>query len=63
MKARVVYIEQDKARRINEILAAEKEFIESERVDSKQLEIEPTTSEDILKAKSMSQAVSAESSL
>lgn len=40
MKAKVVYIERDKAKRINEILAAEKEFIESER-RNKQLEIEP----------------------
>ncbi len=28
MKVKVVYIEQEKARRINEILAAEKEFNE-----------------------------------
>jgi hypothetical protein len=28
MKAKVVYIERDKAKRINEILVAEKEFIE-----------------------------------
>jgi hypothetical protein len=30
MKARVVYIEPEKAKRINEILAAEREFREAE---------------------------------
>lgn len=30
MKAKVVYIEQEKARKINEIFAAEKEFMEEE---------------------------------
>jgi hypothetical protein len=41
MKVKVVYIEKDTARKINEILAAEKEFIESERRNSR---IEPFTS-------------------
>ncbi len=31
MKAKVVYIERKKADRINEILAAEKEFLEEEK--------------------------------
>ncbi len=31
MKAKIVYIEKDKAKKINEILAAEKEFKESEK--------------------------------
>ncbi len=31
MKAKIVYIEKDKAKKINEILAAEKEFKESKK--------------------------------
>jgi hypothetical protein len=31
MKANVVYIDKDKAKRINKILAAEKEFLENKR--------------------------------
>lgn len=31
MKARVVYIEPEKAKRVNEILAAEREFHEAEK--------------------------------
>ena len=31
MKARVVYVEREKANRMNEILEAEKEFIEIEK--------------------------------
>ncbi len=31
MKAKVVYIEKDKAKKINEILAAERDFIENNK--------------------------------
>lgn len=35
MKANVVYIDKDKAKRINEILAAEKEFLENKKKDER----------------------------
>ncbi len=63
MKAKVVYIEHEKARRINEILAAEKEFIEFERMNSEQSEIMPVTSNSLRKVKSISQEATVESSL
>lgn len=34
MKAKVVYIKPDKAKRVNEILVAEKEFMENEKIRS-----------------------------
>ena len=39
MKANVVYIDRDKAKRINEILAAEKEFLENKRKEEKKINI------------------------
>ncbi len=37
MKANVVYIDKDKAKRINEILAAEKEFLENNKQEENKI--------------------------
>ncbi len=34
MKANIVYIKPDKAKRVNEILVAEKEFMENEKIEA-----------------------------
>ncbi len=33
MRAKVVYVKPDKAKRVNEILVAEKEFMENEKIE------------------------------
>jgi hypothetical protein len=38
MRAKVVYIKPDKAKRVNEILTAEKEFIENEKIEASNTE-------------------------
>ncbi len=38
MRVKVVYIEPDKAKRVNEILVAEKEFIENEKIEALNVE-------------------------
>jgi hypothetical protein len=38
MKAKVVYIKPDKAKRVNEILVAEKEFMENEKIEAPNVE-------------------------
>ncbi len=38
MKAKVVYIKPDKAKRVNEILVAEKEFKENEKTEALSVE-------------------------
>jgi hypothetical protein len=41
MKANVVYIKPDKAERVNEILVAEKEFIENKKIETPNIETKP----------------------
>ncbi len=38
MKAKVVYIGPDKAKRVNDILDAEKEFMEDEKIEALKVE-------------------------
>ncbi len=41
MKAKVVYIKPDKAKKVNEILVAEKEFMENEKIEAPNVETKP----------------------